>query len=210
MSPSRNPESAFSLDGETSAPAPGVGPTAPAAQSATATRRPVKRGFFVPITTTGQLDIDRVRDPEGLERARAALGVVDPATIPPPEKPKINKEFILPAYSLLEVGIRFVGRKALHWPDALAEKMAFSPEKKQALVEPTATVLSRYAPAWLVANQDIAALGAALADAVDDMIQRGVKEYVTEVQAQHAAETQRAANARFTTPIPPNGVAAAA
>lgn len=202
--PARNPESGFSLDEVSSAPSPGNSP----APSATR-RTPTKRGFFVPITESGQLDIDRVRDTGGLERARAALGVVDPASLPPSEPVKINKEFILPAYSLLEVAIRFVGKKALKWPDALAEKMRFAPEKKEALVEPTAAVLAKYAPKWLVDNQDIAALGACLTDAVDEMVNRAVSEYVIEVKAAQSRPVPPPPT-NFSVPVPPNGVAAAA
>lgn len=214
MSPARNPESAFSLDDSVSAPAPGQ-----AAAPATTPRKRIRTTIAVPITEAGLLDTDRIRDPQAIERARAALGVVDPATLPPPEPPKINKEFIKPAYSLLEVAIRFVGRKALKWPDELAVKMRFSEEKKEALVEPTATVLARYAPAWLVQNQDIAALGACLADAVDDMVNRAINEYVAEVRAAQAGgippapviTPPPAPAARFNTPVvPANGVSVAA
>lgn len=177
MSPSRNPDSVFSLDGETTAVS-----STPVSSSATRSRVP-KRGFFVPITESGKLDVDRVRDTEGLEKARAALGVVDPASLPPKEPIKIKSEYILPAYSVLEVLIRFAGRKLLKWPNELAQEMYFSPEKKQALVAPTAEVLSRYAPTWLVDNQDFAALAAALTDAVDDMVNGGVARYMAKKQA---------------------------
>jgi hypothetical protein len=212
MSPARNPESAFTLDDTISAPAPGQA-AAPAAP-----KKRIRTTIAVPITEAGQLDMDRIRDPQAIERARAALGVVDPATIPPKEPPKINREFIKPAYSLLEVAIRFVGKKALKWPDALAVKMRFSEEKKDALVEPTAAVLARYAPAWLVANQDIAALGACLADAVDDMINRAITEYVAEMQAAAGAPpiitpattpAQAPAPVRFVSPVPVGEPAAA-
>lgn len=171
MSPSRNPESAFSLEDQAT-PMP-MGVTVPPPTRS----RPAKRGVFVPITETGKLDVDRISKPDEIERARAALGVVDPATIPPPAPKPIKKDFILPAYSLLEVVIRLVGRKLLKWPDELAAEMYMSPEKKEALVEPTAEVLQRYAPSWLIDNQDIAALTAALGDAVDDMINGGVRRW---------------------------------
>src|SRR5712691_4939291 len=206
--PVRNPDSGFQLDEQVSAPAPGVS----AAPSATPRKR-VVRGISIPLTESGQLDTDRVRDPQLIERARAALGVVDPATLPPPEPVKINTEFIKPAYSLLEVAIRFIGKKALHWPDLLAEKMHFSEEKKDKLVEPTAAVMARFAPPWLVNNQDIAALGACLADAVDDMVQRAVKEYVAEVKAAQGPQPPPPPPApapRFSTPVKVNGGMAAA
>jgi len=176
MSPSRNPDSSFSLDGETATVS---------APPSTATRARVpKRGFFVPITESGKLDVDRVRDTEGLAKAREALGVVDPASLPPKEPIKIRKEYILPAYSVLEVLIRLAGRKLLKWPDELAAEMYFAPDKKEALVEPTAEILSRYAPIWLVDNQDFAALAAALTDAMDNMINSGVARW----QAKKAAQ----------------------
>jgi hypothetical protein len=212
MSPQRNPDSTFSLDDNPTGATPS-GPTVAPPLS-----KFKKTAISIPLTPEGKLDIDRVRDPQQVERVRAALGVVDPATIPPPEKVKIKEEFILPAYSLLEVIIRLFGRKALKWPDALADKMRFAPEKKQALVAPTAEVLAKYAPTWLIANQDIAALGAVLTDAVDDMIQRGVNEYVAEVQAkQNPSPTPASAPVpavpapqRFSTPVATNGGAAAA
>lgn len=178
MSPTRNPDTGFSLDGEN-----------PAVVTATKPRA-VKRGFFVPITESGKLDVDRVRDTEGLEKARAALGVVDPASLPPKEPIQIRKEYILPAYSVLEVLIRLAGRKILKWPEELAAEMYFSEKKKEALVGPTAEVLSRYAPSWLVDNQDWAALTAALTDAVDDMINGGAARYMAKKSAPQPAQAQ--------------------
>lgn len=212
MSPARNPESDFTLDPTASAPAPGQ------AAAATAPRKKLRTTISVPLTDAGLLDVERIRDPQAIERARSALGVIDPATIPSKEPPKINREFIKPAYSLLEVAIRFVGKKALKWPEELTAKMKFSEEKKEALIEPTATVLAKYAPTWLVENQDIAALGACLADAVDDMIQRAITEYVAEVKAAQGGQppvvappAPTPAPMRFVTPVVPvNGEPAAA
>lgn len=172
--PQRKPESEFSIDDS-------VNSSAATAQPAR--KRSAKRGIFVPLTETGALDVDRVVEPEKIEMARTALGVVDPTTLPPKEPVQINPEFIIPAYSLLEVAIRWIGKKALKWPTALADEMYFSEDKKQALVAPTTAVLSRFAPSWLVENQDIAALGAAFASAVDDMVSKGVQRYTEKVIA---------------------------
>lgn len=179
MSPTRNPESSFSLEDQASPMPSGAAPAPVASRT-----RPVKRGVFVPITESGKLDVDRISKPDEIERARAALGVVDPATLPPPEVKKINKNFIVPAYSLLEVIIRLVGSKALHWPDELVVEMYMDPKKKEALVEPTAEVLQRYAPSWLIENQDIAALGACLGDAIDDMVNGGVRRWTAKKNGQ--------------------------
>lgn len=211
MSPTRNPDSAFSLDNQESSPMPSGAPTTTPTRS-----RTVKRGVFVPITESGKLDVDRISKPEEIERARAALGVVDPATLPPKEPVKINKDFIVPAYSLVEVIIRFAGKKLLKWPDELANEMYFSVEKKEALVEPTCAVLSRYAPSWLVENQDIAALGAAFTAAVDDMINKGVQRYTAKVQAAAHVPPPNVGIPmpppirREFTPVPANGVSVAA
>jgi hypothetical protein len=68
--------------------------------------------------------------------------------------------------------------------------MHFSPEKKAALVLPTKAVLEKYAPKWLVDNQDVAALGAALTDAVNDMVNTGVQRYTEKVRAAQLAQQQ--------------------
>lgn len=174
MSPSRNPNSDFSLE-ETAAAVP-----APEVQKSTRKKRAVS----IPITEDGQLDLGRVRSSEDVERARQALGMIKDVE-PVVERPKvaINRAFIPTAYSLLEVIIQRTGRIFLKWPPDLASEMYFSPEKKEALIEPTAVVLERYAPLWLIENQDIAALGAALTDAVNDMVNKGVERYTAKVRA---------------------------
>jgi hypothetical protein len=68
--------------------------------------------------------------------------------------------------------------------------MHFSPEKKDALIPPTKAVLEKYAPKWLVDNQDVAALGAALTDAVNDMVNTGVQRYSEKVRAAQLAQQQ--------------------
>jgi hypothetical protein len=105
----------------------------------------------------------------------------------PKEKPHINREFIPHAYSLLEVAIQRGGRLFLKWPAELVAEMHFDPKKKEALTEPTAAVLEKYAPTWLVDNQEIAALAAALTDAINDMVTQGVNRYIVKVQAAQAA-----------------------
>lgn len=172
MSPVRNPESDFSLDSNQSA-------TAQPARRKTNVMR-------VALGEDGKVDTSRIT-PENLEKMRQSLGV----EVSPPEAEKstvpINRTFIPHIYSLLEVIIRRAGRMFLKWPPELADEMHFSPEKKEALTEPTAVVLERYAPAWLIENQDIAALGAALTDAVDDMVSKGTQEWATKYPDQAAA-----------------------
>lgn len=209
MSPSRNPDSTFTLEDQpASSSSSSSSPTIPRG-------RIKKRAVFVPLTTDGKLDVDRVRDTSELEQARSALGVVDPATIPPPEAPKIRKEFILPAYSVLEVLIRLAGRKLLKWPDELTSEMRFDEKKKEALVEPTAAVISKYCPSWLIENQDIAALAAVLTDAVDDMVNQGVVRYVAKVRAgqqapPQAGQVEPPQGRNFVPVQPSNGVSVAA
>jgi hypothetical protein len=204
--PQRKPESEFSIDDSVN--------TSAASVSQPTRKRNVKRGIFVPLTETGALDVDRIVEPEKIEMARSALGVVDPSTLPPKEPVHINPEFILPAYSLLEVAIRWIGKKALKWPPALADEMYFSEDKKQALVAPTAAVLSRFAPTWLVENQDIAALGAAFASAVDDMVSKGVQRYADKITAQrdNAARQNAQPPSMHAVPVQPsnNGQAVSA
>lgn len=196
MSPARNPDSTFTLEDQPTSAA-SVSPTPVIPRG-----RTKKRAVFVPLTLDGKLDVDRIRDTAEIEQARSALGVVDPATIPPPEPPKIRKEFILPAYSVLEVLIRLAGRKLLKWPDELASEMRFDVKKKEALVEPTAAVISKYCPSWLIENQDVAALAACLTDAVDDMVNQGVARYVTKVRAGQQAPPQAGGQPE---PAPPQG-----
>jgi hypothetical protein len=206
--PTRKPETEFSFDSSNAASPSGYMSTS-ASQPPTRKRTP-KRGIFVPLTESGTLDTDRVVEPEKIEIARAALGVVDPATLPPKEPVHINTEFILPAYSLLEVIIRFAGKKLLKWPEPLAAEMYFSEEKKHALVAPTEAVLSRFAPSWLIENQDIAALGAAFAAAVDDMVSKGVQRYVEKLTAAQQAQKRATMSAVPVQPVPNNGQAVAA
>lgn len=206
MSPVRNPDSGFSLDDTLQSSAmPSSAPIIPKG-------RTKKRAVFVPLTIEGKLDVDRVRDTAEIEQARSALGVVDPATIPEKPKPTIRKEYILPAYSLLEIVIRFAGRKLLKWPDELAMEMKFDEKKKEALVEPTSAIISNYAPGWLIDNQDMAALGMLLTDAIDDMINQGVARYVAKVKAAQEQPSPPAPQpqARTFTSVPANGGAGVA
>ncbi len=207
MSPTRNPDSNFSLDDTL---ATGGAPSAPA--PAIPKGRTKKRAVFVPLTTDGKLDVDRVRDSAELEAARSALGVVDPATLPPAVKPTIRKEYILPAFSLLEVAIRFLGKQVLKWPNELTVEMHFDEQKKQAMVEPTSAIIATYAPGWLIENQDMAALGAMLTDAIDDMINKGVARYQAKVRAaQNPQPPPIPPQAeRVFTSVPQNGASVAA
>lgn len=151
--------------------------------------QPKKKPTFlrVPLNDDGSIDTTRV-SASTIERVRVAVGT-EPAKAPEPERPAIviNRDFIPGAYSLLEVIIRRAGRALLKWPPDLAAEMQFSEEKKAKLVEPTAKVLERFAPLWLIENQDIAALVAVLSDAVDDMIQKGTVAWATKHPDQFAA-----------------------
>lgn len=179
MSPVRNPDapsSSFSMD---DAPSSVV----------VEKPRPKRLGFYVPLTPDGTLDTSRVRDTATLEKLRSTLGV----TIQPPEekqRPVINRAFIPHAYSLLEVGIQRAGKLFLKWPPGLVEEMHFDPAKKEALTEPTAAVLEKYAPTWLIDNQEIAALAAALTDAINDMVQGAVERFVAKEELKARPVTQ--------------------
>lgn len=174
MSPARNPDTSFSLDHSESSPSPA---------SASPSRSRVSRGIYVPVTTDGKLDESRIRNSADIERVKNALGVAAVAPEVEKEKLVINRDFIPQAYSLLEMLIQRGGIMLLKWPTALAVEMVFSPEKKQELVEPTAKVLEKYAPTWLVQNQEVAALVAALSSAVNEMVTAGSERYIAKVRA---------------------------
>jgi hypothetical protein len=175
MSPTRNPDAGFTLNDN-------PGPTEPITRKRT-------RVIRVPLTDDGKLDTSKV-SPETIENVRQAIGITTPE--PVVEKPPvhINREFIPNIYSLLEVIIQKSGQILLKWPPDLASEMYFSPEKKEALTEPTALVLEKYAPTWLVDNQEVAALGMALTAAVNDMVTSAVTRYTAKKQAEMLIQQQ--------------------
>lgn len=177
MSPARNPESDFSLS-DNSTPTP----LAASVPAPTPTRRAKRLGIFV--TPDGQLDATKANSPEDIERIRIALAIKAPEPLQPIH---VSREFIPQMYSLLEVGIQQAGRLLLKWPPALANEMYFSEEKKKELVEPTGAVLDKYAPKWLVSNQEVAALAMALSSAVHEMVTKGVERYALKVAAAQQA-----------------------
>lgn len=180
MSPARNPDAGgFSLDMDTkplsSEPVP----------------RKRTRVIRVPLTDDGKLDTSKV-SPETVENVRQAIGMTTPEPVVEKTPVHINREFIPNIYSLLEVIIQKAGQMLLKWPPDLASEMYFSPDKKEALTEPTALVLEKYAPTWLVDNQEVAALGMALTAAVNDMVQSGVARYTAKKQAEMIQANQQA------------------
>lgn len=166
MSPTRNPDSSFTLDGN----------PLPSTSQPLSVPRVRTKAIRIPLTDDGKLDSSKLA-PETVDKIRLAVGgtIAEPIIEKPPIK--INREFIPTAYSLLEVGIQQAGKFFLKWPSDLASEMVFSPDKKEELIEPTAAVLEKYAPSWLVENQEIAALGAALTSAVNDMVSKGTERW---------------------------------
>lgn len=177
MSPTRNPES-FSLQDN---PVP-VNSGAPAPDAEPTRIKTKRRGFYVPITPDGTLDTSRITDPTTLERLKATLNVTEPAKEEKESSVKINRNVIPLAYNLLESGIQKVGIIVLKWPKDLADEMYFSVEKKEALVEPTAILIEKYSPAWLISNQELAMFCMAFTDAVQDMVQNGAARYIAKQQ----------------------------
>lgn len=188
MSPKPSPTAEFSLDNEQPiSQVPSVGATANRARS---------KGIYIPVTEDGKLDTTRIRDAAGVERARIALtGSAKPEAEKPVDvKPlDINPNTILIAYSLLEVVVQKAGKYFLKWPTDLTDEMHFSPEKKQALVAPTTAVIQKYSHklGWLAENQEVTALGMALADAVNDMVEHGVLRYQLKLRDAQTVEQPR-------------------
>jgi hypothetical protein len=166
MSPSRNPE------------APEVQNTL---SPETASIRPVRKraGFFVPVNPeTGIIDASRAK-PEQLEALRQSLGIKAEEK----ERPKadISPKLISHAYSLLEVVIQQAGKLLLKWPKELASEMEFSPAKKAELAEATKELADKYAPVWLIDNQELAAFGMAFTSAMNDMVNHATERYMIKV-----------------------------
>jgi hypothetical protein len=165
--PRRNPDTSFSL--AEAASMPDTTPTL-------SRPRPKRSGFYVPIDqVTGQIDMARAR-PEQIEQLRTTLTA--PKAIEP-EKPPVNLDpkLIEQGYSLLEVIIQRGGKFLLKWPNDLAVEMRFAEDKKARLVETSKPLADKYCPVWLVENQELAAFGAALADAVNDMVMNATRRY---------------------------------
>lgn len=178
MSPTRNPESFSMLDN----PIPINGGGAPAPDAEPTRIKTKRRGFYVPITPDGTLDASRITDPTTFEKLKATLNVAEPAKEEKESSVKINRNVIPLAYNLLESGIQKVGIIVLKWPKDLADEMYFSVEKKEALIEPTALLIEKYSPAWLISNQELAMFCMAFTDAVQDMVQNGAARYIAKQQ----------------------------
>jgi hypothetical protein len=175
----------FTLEDQAEQSTPTPAPNSPPVAG---TRARANRGIYIPLDASGQLDANRVRCSADVERVRVALTGVGEKKEEAPKEVKpidIKPETILTAYSLLEVVIQKAGKFFLKWPVELVEEMQFSPEKKQALVQPTTAVIQKYSHklGWLAENQEVAALCMALGEAVDDMVQKGAQRYVAKVRA---------------------------
>lgn len=136
-----------------------------------------KKGIFVPTTDDGTIDFQRFKEGqrEKFEDViRSLPGDAQKSAVPF----AVNREFIPTMYDAISMVIQTVGKFALKWPADLAGLMRYSEEQKEKLTEPTAKVIERYSPKWLLQNQELAAFLMAFTTCTKEMIENAVITYV--------------------------------
>jgi hypothetical protein len=143
----------------------------------------IKPRLSVPLKLDGSIDYDAMQDRsrEKLQRALAASGSIGPVAFP---ALRVNRDFIPHMYDSMCAGIQLAGQKLFHWPQELTTHMQFTPEEKEKLTEPTAKVLEKHAPAWLLSHQEEFALVQAIITCSKSMVERATYLYILSKDAQ--------------------------
>lgn len=91
----------------------------------------------------------------------------------------IDRSAIPTLYDGVAMVISSAGRIFLKWPRDLCVLMKYSDAQKERLKEPTAKVIEKRAPKWLIENQDVVALALAFASCTKEMVENAVIVYAT-------------------------------
>ena len=157
--------------------------TPTAVESAPAPRASKQR-LSVTLDDKGAIDFAAMREStkEQLRKALAGAQLGSDVKLP---AFAVNREFVPQMYDSFASMIQLVGTKLFKWPPELTQFIRYSDEEKKALTEPTAKILEKSSPTWLLKYQEEAALVQMLVVASRSMVERAVGLYV--MQMQHAA-----------------------
>lgn len=134
-----------------------------------------KRGVFVPLTESGDLDMQRVRADNKLDDARKALAIEPGSGKPAVE---VNPDFVRGLYKGVEFVIGFAGGRFLHWPHELTAELHYSADQLDKLESPTKTVIEKLSPKWLAKHQEIATLAVVFTAVTTEMVQAGLRSFI--------------------------------
>ena len=145
--------------------------------------RAIKDRLSITLKGDGSIDFDSLRGStrEKLQRALASSGNLGSG---PAIALRVNRDFIPNMYMSLCAGIQLGGQKLFSWPADLTKHMRFTSEELETLKEPTAKVIEKHAPAWLLTHQEEFALAQAIIVASKSMVDRAVALYVLSVKTQ--------------------------
>lgn len=149
----------------------------------------------IPLNGDGSIDLSTMREKTkdqltaAIHRTKGFTGASGAPVVP---ALSVDRNFVPMMYDSLCASLRLVGGMFFKWPEDLTKFMQFSEDEKDKLKEPTALVIEKYAPVWLLTHQEEAALLQAIIIASQSMVGRAVQSFVAErrAQASQTVETQ--------------------
>jgi len=134
-----------------------------------------KQGVFVPLTSTGELDSARIRNPEKLEQARAALAGGSFGDGKPRKEP-VDRDMVPPlldGYAMLVAQLA----RLLKFPPEARALIRFDNEQKVKLTEPIGKLLDEVLPRIITENQVYATAFLALGLETKNILQRAIVQH---------------------------------
>jgi len=119
-------------------------------------------------------------DADALEMIGLAAGQAETTPI------TVDRDSIPLIYDTIAMVIKTSGRLFLKWPPQLCAFMNYTEEQKEKLKEPTAKVIEKRAPAWVVKNQDVLALLMAFSAITKEMMTNAIVQWQISVRSQSA------------------------
>lgn len=152
-----------------------------------------KKGVYIPLTPEGTIDQGRFRPKN---RAAFDFALKNSPTFSSSTAPAfvMDRDSIGLLYDGVAMSLQAVGKILFKWQKELTDHLVYTDEQKEHLKEPTAKVIEKYAPEWLLKHQELVMLAMVFSTETKRMVENAASQYVAqkEYEARQKVQSQPA------------------
>lgn len=140
-----------------------------------------RKGVYVPLTPDGMIDAARFKPAQkssfeyALKNSPSVSSSATPAFV-------MDRESIGLLYDGIAMSLQAVGKMFFKWPVELTQHLVYTEEQKEHLKEPTAKVIEKYAPEWLLKHQEVIMLAMVFSQETKAMVESAATQYSREME----------------------------